>query len=698
MVVLRLLIHRMGVVMATDRTAANLKMEKDAHALEEQTHDAPLKRALNSGATESAVPDNGAVTETSESGEHEHAFDWQEMLRIGFVAVAAGTFWFLGVHLSLPLVVAGVICALIGGYPIYHEAVENIIERRMTMELSMAIAILAALAIREIFTGLVITLFVLVAEVLEGLTVGRGRSAIRHLIDLLPSTAMVNDRGAWKEVGVEQVLLGDVVLIKPGGRIPVDGSVTGGHSFVDQATITGESMAAEKKPGSAVYAGTINQSGALEVRVERLGRDTTFGKIIQAVEAAEKSRAPIQRIADRLAGYLVYFALAAAALTFLLTHNIRSTISVVIVAGACGIAAGTPLAILGAIGRAAQQGAIIKGGLYLEKLGEVDTVLLDKTGTLTFGTPELLEVNAAPGVSTVLLLETAAIAESRSEHPVAKAILKKAKELGIAYEDPSQFEYTLGKGITAVCAGEEIIVGSRNFLAESNIALTHANGGATGSEVFVARGAKFLGALRVADMLRPEAKEALQSLKRMRLKTILLTGDAKAVAEDVGKKLGVDVVASELLPEQKLQYVRRLTESFHTVAMVGDGVNDAPALMQANVGVAMGSGTDVARESADVVLIGSDLSKLVETLQIARRCRRTIMQNFVGTLVVDSIGVGLAAFGFLNPLFAAFIHVSSELVFILNSARLVPKASLATGLRDGSIGTFSRLSRAANSL
>ena len=621
-------------------------------------------------------PDSGEAAH-----EQEHAFDWREMLRIGFVAISAGTFWFLGAQLSLPMVLAGVACALAGGYPIYHEAVENILERRMTMELSMAIAILAALAIREVFTALVITLFVLVAEVLEGLTVGRGRRAIRHLVDLLPSSATVSDRGGWKEVGVAQIQVGDTVLIKPGSSIPADGSVVGGNSFVDQATITGESMPVEKKPGSAVYAGTINQSGALEVRVERLGRDTTFGKIIQAVEEAEKSRAPIQRIADRLAGYLVYFALGAAVLTFLISHNIRSTISVVIVAGACGIAAGTPLAILGAIGRSAQQGAIIKGGLYLEKLGEVDTILLDKTGTLTFGTPEVVEIAAAPGVAVEYLLKTEAMAESRSEHPVAKAILQKAEPFGVNKMNVGQFEYQPGKGITAVCEGDKVIVGSANLLSEHGIAFAPLPGKTIGSEVLVARGGKFLGTLWVADNLRPEAKEAVQTLKAMRLKTILLTGDAKAVAEDVGKKLGVDEVAAELLPEQKLEYVKRMTASSHVVAMVGDGVNDAPALTQADVGVAMGSGTDVARESADVVLIGSDLSKLVETLRIARRCRRTILQNFVGTLAVDSIGVGMAAFGFLNPLLAAFIHVSSELLFILNSARLVPAASLASTFR-----------------
>src|SRR6202162_4183860 len=610
--------------------------------------------------------------------EHEHVLNWREIYRVLFVAVAAGAIWFLGGARNPYVSGIGVICTILGGFPIFHEAYENIVQRRMTMELSMAIAIVAALAIRETFTALVITLFVLVAEILEGLTVGRGRKAIQHLVDLLPTVATVRRSGSWTDIEIGDVSKGDEVLVRPGGRIPVDGNVVGGHSFVDQAPITGESMPVEKQPGAIVYAGTITQSSALEVRVERLGRDTTFGKIIEAVETAEKSRAPIQGIADRLAGYLLYFALSAAVLTFLFTHNIRSTISVIIVAGACGIAAGTPLAILGSIGRAAQEGAIIKGGLYLEKLWEVDTVLLDKTGTLTYGTPELLEVCPARDIPAALLLKTAAIAESRSEHPIAKAIVRKAVQLGIPYEDPSQFEYTPGQGIIASSGADEIIVGERQFLLERRVQCEPPNSGTAGSEIFVARAGRLLGTLQVADTLRPEARGAMQSLKSMHLRTVLLTGDAEMVAEDVGGKLGVDEIVAGLLPEDKLHYVQQMTEKGHKVAMVGDGINDAPALMQASVGVAMGSGTDVARESADVVLIGSDLSKLVETLRTARRCRRTIMQNFVGTLAVDSVGVGLAAFGFLNPLLAAFIHVSSEMAFILNSARLLPSVSSAS--------------------
>jgi Cd2+/Zn2+-exporting ATPase/Cu+-exporting ATPase len=278
------------------------------------------------------------------------------------------------------------------------------------------------------------------------------------------------------------------------------------------------------------------------------------------------------------------------------------------------------------------------------------------------------------------LLKATAIAESRSEHPLAKAVLRKTSQLGIEHEEPEDFEYIPGRGVVAHLGGDEILVGSQSFLEGRGVQVKCPEPTNAGSEIFVARLGQFLGSLVISERLRSEARRAVQSLKSMGLRTVLLTGDTKAAAERVGKELGVEEVASELLPEGKLEYVMRQSAAGRTVAMVGDGVNDAPALMQAAVGVAMGSGTDVAHESAEIVLIGNDLSKLVETLRVARRCRRTILQNFVGTLGVDGVGMGLAAFGLLNPLFAAFIHVSSEMAFILNSARLIPRASLAAAI------------------
>ncbi len=512
--------------------------------------------------------------EPDDEHDHAHAFAWIEAARIGLVALAAAAVWFR-VWEPIPSVsLIGVIGLLVGGWPIFKEALENLIAR------------------------------------------------------------------------------------------------------LDQSRITGESMPVEKTAGSAVYAGSINQSGAIEIRAERLGRDTSFGKIIEAVERAEKSRAPVQRLADRMAGYLVYFALGAAALTYLLTRDMRSTISVVIVAGACGIAAGTPLAILGAIGRAARLGAIIKGGLYLEILGRVDTVVLDKTGTLTYGRPEVQQVVAAETATAEAVLDAAASAELRSEHPLGRAIVAYARAQGRSIREPERFDYTPGRGICALVDGATILVGNRALLIGRGIAVPRTLGSRekAASEILVARDGRLLGAIVVADSVRPEAKPAVEALARMGMRTILLTGDTKSVADAVGGRLGIAEVHADLLPEDKLARIKDLVGRGCVVAMLGDGINDAPALTEANVGVAMGSGTDVARESADIVLLGNDLARFVDTVAIARRTRRIIWQNFTGTIAVDTVGMVLAGLGFLNPLLAAFIHVASEMAFILNSARLLPAA------------------------
>ncbi len=623
--------------------------------------------------TETIREEIAAQPEESVSG---HSFEWIEYARVALVGVAAVIAW-TGVGPKLhgyDLVALG--AALLGGYPVWEEAISNLLARRMTMELSMSIALMAAFAIRESFTGLIILLFVLVAEMLEELTVERGRHAIQNLLELLPKRATVRRDGTLAELPIARVKLADTVVVKPGEEIAVDGTVTHGHSFVDQSSITGESAPAEKLPGGKVFAGTTNLSGTLDIDASKIGRDTVFGKIVEAVEQAEQSRAPVQKTADRLAGYLVYFAMAAAVITFLITHNMRSTISVIIVAGACGIAAGTPLAILGAIGRAAHRGSIIKGGLYLETLSQVDTVVLDKTGTLTFGDPAVAEICPVPGVSEEEVIEAAAIAERPSEHPLAKAILKEAARRSLPVIEPDHFEYLPGKGILSSSPRGVIAVGTRSLLLDEGVPpaqfveLRNDHG-----TILVARNGLLLGSIRTEDQLRPEAVSAVRELQQMNLSVELLTGDSIGPANAVGAKLGVDRVVAELLPHQKLERVSTLMGAGHVLVMVGDGVNDAPALAIANVGVAMGSGTDVARQSADVLLLGNNLMDFVETLRIARRCRRVIMTNFYGTVGVDLVGIGLASVGMLNPLLAAFIHVASEMTFILNSARMVPALS-----------------------
>jgi heavy metal translocating P-type ATPase len=616
--------------------------------------------------------------EHEDGHDHSHGSDWLEAARIAFVALAAVAVWFKLWEPFSAVSVIGVVGLVVGGWPILKEAFENVLERRMTMELSMTIAIVAAAAIGQFFTALIITLFVLVAEVLEGLTVGRGRKAIRDLLEFLPHEVSVRRAGAISAISAEQLRIGDAILVAPGGRIPVDGTVLSGHSFVDESRITGESMPTEKTTGTHVFAGSINQSGALEIRAERIGRDTSYGKIIEAVEHAERSRAPVQRLADRLAGYLVYFALGAAALTYLITRDIVSTISVIIVAGACGIAAGTPLAILGGIGCCARLGAIVKGGVHLETLGRVDMVVVDKTGTLTFGRPEVQRIVSAEGMSTEEILDAAASAELRSEHPLGKSIVAYVRAQGRPIREPERFDYTPGRGITALVEGATVLVGNAALMQDRGVAvpssLRHDKEGA--SDVFVARIGQILGVIAISDTVRPEAKGAIDALNKMGIRTLLLTGDSKAVADAVARQLGISEVVAEALPEEKLARIRVFVKADgRVVAMVGDGVNDAPALVEASVGVAMGSGTDVARESADVVLLGNDLVRFVETLRMARRVRRTIWQNFAGTLAVDALGIVLAAFGLLGPLLAAFIHVSSEMTFILNSARLLPRTS-----------------------
>jgi heavy metal translocating P-type ATPase len=609
--------------------------------------------------------------------EHDHETGTGEYVRLGLmgiIVIASLTGWWRPFMNRDWLAFAGTV---IGGFPIYKEAWENLLKRRMTMELSMTIALLSALAIGQFITAIVIAFFVLFAELLEGYTVGGGRRAIEKLINRLPRHVTVRRNGQESELKAEELLAGEVIVIRPGERIPVDGTVTKGNSYVDQSSITGESLPVEKNEQSKVFAGTINKNGVLEVCVERVGRDTTFGKIVRVVEQAEKSKAPVQRIADRLAAALVYFALGAAILTFIVTRNLTATIAVIIVAGACGVAAGTPLAILAGIGSAAGRGIIVKGGLYLEKLVDIDTIVLDKTGTLTMGVPEVTGIRVADGATESEVLQNAAIAEQHSEHPLGEAVIRKARASKLSLREYSDLRYIPGKGLTCLDRGSKIVVGTETLLQENGIRIDTNGTGSLQNEtkpgetlVYVGRNTTVLGALTVADQLRKEAIQAIGELKRLGYRTVLLSGDSSEAASAIGARLRVHEAIGNLLPEQKLKKVQELLRLGRKVAMVGDGVNDAPALAAATVGIAMGGGTDVALETADITLMTSDLSRLIEVFDIAKRCYRVIMFNFWGTVVVDTLGIALAFFGLLSPIMAALIHVGSELAFILNSARL----------------------------
>ncbi|WP_454296568.1 heavy metal translocating P-type ATPase [Salana multivorans] len=595
--------------------------------------------------------------------------DRGDLARALFVAGCAAA---VGLGLTQPwpsVPVLAVVGLVVGCWPIAREGWEDLRNRRMSMELSMLIAIVAAAAIGEWTTSLVITTFVLAAEILEDLSMDRGRDALTDLMSFLPEAVQVRDCGDVVTVPLGEVRPGEIVLVGPGGRIPVDGTVVVGRSTVDQSRITGESLPVEIEPGHEVYAGSINQTGALEVRAGRVGADSSYGRIVEAVRQAQSSEPPVQRLADRLAAWLVYLALAGAAVTYLVTRDWTATISVVVVAGACGIAAGTPLAVLAAIARIARSGAFVKHGAHLETLSAVDTVVLDKTGTLTTGVPSVVGVRPAEGVSAERVLVLAAAAESYSEHPLGQAIVGHARSQGLPVGPCEDFTYQPGRGVAATVAGRRVSAGTNALVPDAPRTL---EGQGTATVVHLSIDGVYAGSVLLADVIRDSARAAVAELHRRGLRTLIITGDQEATARAVAAELGIADVRAGLLPEEKLAAIDAERAAGHRLAMVGDGVNDAPALARADVGIAMGSGTDIARESADIILISSDLGDLVTTVQVARRARRIVMANFAGTIAVDLVGMALAALGLLGPVLAALVHVGSETAFILNSARLIP--------------------------
>ena len=633
-----------------------------------------------------------------------------DILRIAVVGLAVLGAWVAGATGTPGWAVGAVGAAalLVGCWPLVVEAVGDLRERRMSMELSMLLAIVAAAAIGEWVTALAVTVFALCAEVLEDLSMDRGRDALTDLMSFLPQTARVvtgPHTDEVSEVPLDEVRPGQVIALSPGGRVPVDGVVRTGRADVDQSRITGEALPVQVGPGDRVPAGSITR-GALELEVERVGEDSSYGRIVAAVRHAQSSRAPVQRLADRLAARIVYLALAAALITFLTTRDVRATISVIIVAGACGVAAGTPLAVLAAIARAARCGAFVKDGTHLEQLSTVDTVVLDKTGTLTVGAPRVVSVTpvesvAQPGAGEAEILALAAAAEWNSEHPIGRAIHTEAAVRDLTVPVPDDVAYSPGAGVSARVDGRRITVGRREDQegrdrARTRSAADDTNGadGATDavsstasdfesdpeapaatSVVEVRADGRLLGTIALADRLRQGAATAVRDLSDMGLEVLMLTGDSPASARHVARVLGMaeEQVRAGLLPTDKEKVIDSLRRAGKCVAMVGDGVNDAPALSAADVGVAMGTGTDVAREAGDVVLVGSAPADLVETVRVARRARRIIMVNFVGTVVVDVVGMIAAGLGLLGPVAAALVHVVSESAFILNSARLVPQ-------------------------
>ncbi|PLW01256.1 heavy metal translocating P-type ATPase [Corynebacterium ulcerans] len=596
--------------------------------------------------------------------------DREDLARTLFVALCAVALA-LGLTWPWPTMPAiAVLGLVVGCWPIALEAFEDLRHRKMSMELSMFIAIVASAAIGEWTTSLVITAFALAAEILEDLSLDRGREALTDLMTFLPETVQVRRDHETTLVPLHEVAAGDTVIVSPGGRIPVDGIVISGESSADQSRITGEPLPVDITVGDNVFAGSINQVGVVEIRAQRVGTESSYGRIIAAVEQAQSTEPPAQRLADKLAAWLVYLALSSAVITYLITHDLKATIAVVVVAGACGIAAGTPLAVLAAIARIARNGAFIKDGAHLEALSSVDTIVFDKTGTLTTGVPTVVEVVPSTSIDCEELLTLAGTAEAYSEHPLGQAVVAYVRAQGLPIGQAEDFVYQPGQGVTVTIAGKTVRAGNRSLVSGAPDTVD-AHGTATA--VHISIDGQYAGTILLADAIRDSAQSAIAGLKKLGLQTMMLTGDQKTAARAVAAKLGIDEVHAGLLPDDKLAIIDAQRTAGRTIAMIGDGVNDAPALAHATVGIAMGSGTDIAQESSDVVLISSDLNDLAHTVRVAKRARKIIMFNFIGTVAIDVLGMILAAYGLLSPVFAAFIHVGSETAFILNSARLIPR-------------------------
>jgi P-type Cu+ transporter len=583
--------------------------------------------------------------------------------------------------------------ALVGGYPVFHGVIRAALKRRITSHTLMSVGVLAAILVGEWTAALVMVFFMRLGDYTEHFTMAQSRRALKDLTAMAPQTARVLRGGLEQEVPVESVRAGEMVVVRPGERIPVDGDVVSGQATVNQAAITGESMPVEVESGDGVFAATIAQLGSLRVRATRVGVDTTFGRVIKLVEEAETHKSDMQRLADKVAGYYLPVVIVVALLTFILSRNPLATAAVLLVACSCAFAMATPIAMLAAIGAAAKQGLLFKGGKYLELLAKADVLLMDKTGTVTLGRPRLEEVRALGAYSPDEVLTLAAAAERDSEHPLAEAVRAAARARGLKLPEPSTFEAIPGRGVRAKVAGRDVAVGSRRMLPTA-LDLPEAKAlEATGKTLlFVLVDNDPIGILATADTLRPEVPDALAKVRALGLKHIeLLTGDNARTAAAIAEPLGIGYQAA-LLPEDKIRIVKEHQAKGRTVVMIGDGVNDAPALAQAEVGIAMGAaGTDIALEAAHIALMRDDWGLVPEAFAIARRTMRVVKGNLGFTIAFNAVGLTLAAFGFLPPVFAAAAQSLADLGILGNSSRLLRQGRHATQAEQPATLTPARL-------
>ena len=596
---------------------------------------------------------------------------WIEIGRMLFVGFVTLLYW----QKALPLPIL-LLAMPVGLYPLVKTGVIDLIrERKIGTEIFVTVATVIALIGGEYVAAAVLMTIILIAEFIAELNTDRARASIKALIGSVPQTALVRNNGTERTVPIAELKVGDIVLVRGGEKIPVDGTVVGGQGTVNEASISGESLPLEKDLEASVLAGTLVESGALDIRADKLGQDTMFARIIALVENAEDEQAPVQKLADRVSAWLIPVVFIFLIGVYLVTHDLRKIVTLLIFTSPAELGLATPLVMIAAIARAARNGILVKGGIYLESLAKADVTVFDKTGTLTVGEPRVVGVQSLDANMTQeQLLILAAAADRRSGHPLAKAVVARARQLNLDLPEPGDFAMIRGRGVKATVNGQTVLVGNEALLKENGIRSPQSKGDQAGTTVYVSVGGQTVGTLDIADQIRPGAKEAVARLKATGVKrVVMLTGDNDRIAQRVAAELGVDEVRAELLPEDKVTAIADLQRQGHQVAMVGDGVNDAPALARAQVGIAMGArGTQAAIEAADIALMTDDLSKIVLARALARRAYRTIQENiFVGVGVVHVFGITAALLGWIGPIQAAMIHLGPDILVFVNSVKLL---------------------------
>ena len=587
------------------------------------------------------------------------------------------------VHLSfLPFDPAWV-TIIISGIPLLYLAVWRIIYNRGIAKISSAllicIAMFAALAIGEMFAAGEVAFIMALGALLEDATTNRAKKGLRKLISLAPTQGRCIRDGKEEMIPAEEIRKGDMLRILAGETIPVDGKILTGETSVDQSIMTGESLPVDKTVGDEVFCGTINRFGAIDITATKVGKDSSLQRLIRMVEDAENKQAPMQRIADRVASWLVPVALLIAVLAYVFTGNIVTGVTVLVVFCPCALVLATPTAIMAAIGQATKHGVIIKSGESLEKMGKVDTIAFDKTGTLTYGRLEVSDIIPFDSSLTKKeLLTLTASAEAKSEHPLGKAIVAKAKGEDVLLTESENFKMAAGKGISAKVSGKSLLCGNEKYLLEQGIVMDgqvhstleklRAEGKAS---VLVAERNICIGVIALSDVLRAEAKDMVSRLKAMHTSTVLLTGDHKKTADYFAKQVGISEVRAELLPEEKVQNIEALREAGRKVCMIGDGVNDAPALKTADVGVAMGSmGSDIAVEAADIALMSDDISKIPYLKRLSNATVKTIKFSITLSMCINFAAIVLSLLVMLNPVTGALVHNAGSCFVVLIAALL----------------------------